>query len=82
MYVLTNISPSISARPIYDLVTRTKPQLNRNVIAAVKNVANIDMCMRYGGVIMMDHDGHLAAKKNRQQMIFMMMMMVIIDDDG
>ena len=54
MYVLTNISPSISARPIYDLVNRTKPQLNRNVIAAVKNVANIDMCMRYGGVIMMD----------------------------
>ena len=27
-------------------MTRTKPQLNRNVIAAVRNVANIDMCMR------------------------------------
>ena len=27
-------------------LTRTKPQLNRNVIAAVKNVPNIDMCMR------------------------------------
>ena len=27
-------------------MTRTKPQLNRNVIDAVRNVANIDMCMR------------------------------------
>jgi len=31
--------------PPLDMVDRTKPQLNRNVIAAVKNVANIDMCM-------------------------------------
>jgi len=31
--------------PPLKMDTRTKPQLNRNVIAAVKNVPNIDMCM-------------------------------------
>ena len=35
-------------QPPLDMSGRVKPQINQNVVAAIKNVASLDACMRCG----------------------------------